>query len=218
MESQPGTGYRLGEEIANSITHGVGWLLSAGGLGLIVALAAINKNALEVVAVSVFGGTLVLLYGASTLYHALPGDRSKRVLRILDHSAIFLLIAGTYTPIALVIVGGFKGWVLFGAIWGLAGIGIAVTLIGFKSVKWMEMSLYVTMGWLCVTVGKTLVSSLDTAPLWLLISGGLAYTFGIVFYAWKNLPYGHMVWHLFVLAGSLLHFLAILLAVTIVGP
>ncbi|MEN8163350.1 MAG: hemolysin III family protein [Acidobacteriota bacterium] len=215
MKSTPSPTYSFGEELANSITHGLGWLLSAGGLGLIVTLAAINRHAVEVVAVSVFGATLIVLYGASTLYHALPGQQAKRVLRVLDHTAIYLLIAGTYTPIALAVLGGTKGWVLFGAIWGLAALGVVVTVVGFRGAKWLEMALYVTMGWLVVTFGKTLITTMDPVPLWLLFSGGLAYTSGIVFYVWKRMPYSHMVWHLFVLAGSVLHFLAILFAVTV---
>ena len=207
--------YTLGEEIANSVTHGLGWLLSAGGLGLIVTLAAINRHAVEVVAVSVFGATLILLYGASTLYHALPGQKVKRILRVLDHTAIYFLIAGTYTPIALSVIGGPQGWLLFGAIWGLAAFGVVVTVWGFRGAVWLEMGLYLTMGWLVVTFGKTLISMMDTVPLWLLVSGGLAYTSGLVFYGWKRLPYSHMVWHLFVLAGSVLHFLAILFAVSL---
>jgi len=207
--------YSFGEEVANSITHGLGWLLSAGGLGLIVTLAAINRHAIEVVAVSVFSATLIILYGASTLYHALPGQQAKKVLRVLDHTAIYLLIAGTYTPIALAVIGGTKGWVLFGAIWGLAALGVAVTVVGFKGAGWVEMGLYLGMGWLAVTVAKPLIATMDTLPLWLLFSGGLAYTGGLLFYGWKRLPYGHMVWHLFVLAGSVLHFLAILFAVAV---
>jgi hemolysin III len=215
MKKALGPTYTFGEEIANSVTHGLGWLLSAGGLGLIVTLAALNRGAVEIVAVSVFCGTLIVLYGASTLYHALPGARAKRILRVLDHSAIYLLIAGTYTPVALAIVGGTKGWVLFGTIWSLAVIGVGVTVVGFKGAHWVEMALYLSMGWMAVTVGKTLMATMDTMPQWLLLTGGLVYTVGIVFYAWKNLPYGHMVWHLFVLAGSILHFLAILFAVVV---
>lgn len=215
MKNVSAATYTFGEEIANSVTHGVGWLLSAGGLGLIVTLAALNRNAVEIVAVSVFCGTLLVLYGSSTLYHALPGERAKRILRVLDHSAIYLLIAGTYTPVALAIVGGTKGWILFGAVWGLAVIGVFVTVVGFKGARWLEMALYLSMGWMAVTVAKTLMATMGLVPLWLLVIGGLVYTIGIVFYAWKNLPYGHMVWHLFVLAGSVLHFLAILFAVVV---
>ena len=207
--------YSFGEEVANSVTHGLGWLLSAAGLGLIVTLAAINRNAVEIVAVSVFCATLIVLYGASTLYHALPGQRAKRVLRVLDHTAIYVLIAGTYTPIALAVIGGTMGWVLFGAIWALAALGITVTLVGFKGAGWIEMALYLGMGWLAVTLSKTLIATLDVLPLWLLLSGGLSYTGGLLFYGWKRMPYSHMVWHLFVLAGSVLHFLAILFAVAL---
>jgi hemolysin III len=215
MNLKTHTSYSFGEEVANSVTHGFGWLLSAGGLGLIVTLAAINRNAVEIVAVSVFSATLIVLYGASTLYHALPGQQVKRLLRVLDHTAIYLLIAGTYTPIALAVIGGTKGWVLFGAIWSLAAFGVAVTVVGFKGAGWVEMALYLGMGWLAITVAKPLVATMDALPLWLLLSGGLAYTGGLLFYGWKKLPYGHMVWHLFVLAGSVLHFLAILFAVTL---
>ena len=215
MDVKVNPAYTFGEEIANSVTHGLGWLLSAGGLGLIVTLAAINREAVEIVAVSVFGATLIVLYGASTLYHALPGQKVKRILRVLDHTAIYLLIAGTYTPIALAVIGGTQGWVLFGVIWSLAILGVVVTLWGFKGAGWIEMALYLGMGWLAVTVAKPLVASMDALPLWLLLSGGLAYTGGLLFYGWKRLPYSHMVWHLFVLAGSVLHFLAILFAVTV---
>lgn len=215
METTSPSTYTVGEEIANTITHGLGWMLSAGGLGLIVTLAAINRDAVEIVAVSVFSAALILLYAASTLYHALPGFRAKKVLRVLDHTAIYLLIAGTYTPIALAVIGGTKGWVLFGVIWGLAVVGVVVTLVGFRGARWLEMGLYLTMGWLVVTFGKGLIATMDTVPLWLLFAGGLTYTTGLVFYAWKRLPFNHMVWHLFVLAGSVLHFLAILLAVTV---
>lgn len=215
MQDTSSSAYSLGEEIANTITHGLGWMLSAGGLGLIVTLAAINRHAVEIVAVSVFSGALVLLYAASTLYHALPGARAKKVLRVLDHTAIYLLIAGTYTPIALAVIGGTQGWVLFGVIWALAAVGVTVTLIGFKGARWLEMGLYLTMGWLVVTFGKGLLATMDPAPMWLLLAGGLTYTTGLVFYGWKRLPFNHMVWHLFVLGGSVLHFLAILLAVTL---
>ncbi len=215
MNTKNALGYSNGEEIANSITHGIGWLLSAGGLGVIVTLAAINHQAREVVAVSVFCATLIVLYGTSTLYHALPGARAKRVLRILDHTAIYILIAGSYTPIALAVIGGAKGWALFGASWGLAFIGIAVTVFDVKGAKWIEMVLYLTMGWLVVTVGNTLMATMETLPLWLLLFGGLSYTGGIAFYIRKRAPYSHAIWHVFVLAGSVLHFMAVVFAVAV---
>jgi hemolysin III len=207
--------YSFGEEIANSVTHGVGWLLSVGGLATLVTFAAITGGVLRVVSCAVFGATLVLLYAASTLYHALPYERAKRVFRVLDHSAIFVLIAGTYTPLSLVAVGGPWGWSLFGAIWLLAVVGVLLNTIAHGRWRWMSITLYVTMGWLVVIAIRPLVASVGTGVLMLVISGGLAYTFGLVFYGWRRLPYGHAVWHLFVLAGSVLHYLAVFFEVGI---
>ncbi|MCD4750920.1 MAG: hemolysin III family protein [Thermoanaerobaculales bacterium] len=207
--------YSLGEEIANSVTHGIGWLLSAGGVGLLVTLAALTGGAMRIVSVSVFGVTLVLLYAASTMYHALANERAKRVFKILDHSAIFLLIAGTYTPLALVRLGGPRGWILFGGIWFLAVVGVLITALRIDSLRWLAVILYVAMGWSVVVVLKPLFAVMETSSLVLLIAGGLAYTLGLVFFLWRRLPYGHMVWHLFVLCGSVLHFIAILFAVAL---
>ncbi len=205
--------YSFGEEVANSVTHGVGWLLSLFGLAILVTFAAITGGALRVASCAVFGSTLVLLYGASTLYHALPSDRAKHVFRVLDHSAIFLLIAGTYTPLALVAVGGPWGWSLFGAVWALAAVGVLLNTIAHGRWRWLSITLYVTMGWLVVIAIKPLLTSVDTGVLVLIVVGGLAYTVGLVFYGWRRLPYSHAVWHLFVLAGSVLHYLAVLFAV-----
>ncbi len=205
--------YSFGEEVANSVTHGVGWLLSLFGLAILVTFAAITGGALRVASCAVFGSTLVLLYGASTLYHALPSDRAKHVFRVLDHSAIFLLIAGTYTPLALVAVGGPWGWSLFGAVWALAAVGVLLNTIAHGRWRWLSITLYVTMGWLVVIAIKPLLTSVDTGVLVLIVVGDLAYTVGLVFYGWRRLPYSHAVWHLFVLAGSVLHYLAVLFAV-----
>lgn len=205
--------YSFGEEVANSVTHGVGWLLSLFGLAILVTFAAITGGALRVASCAVFGSTLVLLYAASTLYHALPSDRAKHVFRVLDHSAIFLLIAGTYTPLALVAVGGPWGWSLFGAVWALAAVGVLLNTIAHGRWRWLSITLYVTMGWLVVIAIKPLLTSVDTGVLVLIVVGGLAYTVGLVFYGWRRLPYSHAVWHLFVLAGSVLHYLAVLFAV-----
>jgi hemolysin III len=201
--------YSFGEEVANSITHGVGWLLSVGGLATLVTFAAITGGALRVASCAVFGATLVLLYAASTLYHALPCEGAKRVFRVLDHSAIFVLIAGTYTPLALVAVGGPWGWSLFGAIWLLAAIGVVLNTAAHGRWRWLSITLYVTMGWLVVIAIQPLVAAVDTGALVLIIAGGLAYTLGLTFYGWRRLPYGHAVWHVFVLAGSVLHYLAV---------
>ena len=206
-------GYSRGEEIANSVTHGVGWLLSIGGLATLVTFAAITGGALRVVSCAVFGTTLVLLYAASTLYHALPFERAKRVFRVLDHSAIFLLIAGTYTPLSLVTLGGGWGWSLFGTVWFLATVGVLLNALSPGRWRWLSITLYLGMGWLVVVAIKPLVSALDTGQLVLVVTGGLAYTLGLFFYAQKRLPYAHSVWHLFVLAGSVLHYLAVLFAV-----
>ncbi len=201
--------YTLGEEIANSITHGVGGLLAIGGLAVLTTFAALRGSAWHVVACSIFGATMVLLYTVSTLYHGIQHPRAKAVLRVLDHSAIFLLIAGTYTPFTLVNLRGPWGWSLFGVIWGLALLGI-VFQIGLLRRPVASVMLYIAMGWTVLVAMKPLVGAVAPGGLVLLVSGGLAYTVGIVFYAWRRLPYGHAVWHLFVLAGSVLHFFAIL--------
>lgn len=205
--------YSLGEEIANSVTHGLGWLASVVGLAVLVTLAALTGGALRVVSCAVFGTTLVLLYAASTLYHALPSPRAKRVFRVLDHSAIFLLIAGTYTPLALVALGGGWGWALFSCVWFLALVGVLLNTLAHGRWRWLSLALYLTMGWLVVIAVKPLLAALDVKPLVLLVAGGLAYTLGLTFYALKRMPYGHAVWHLFVLAGSTLHYFAVLLTV-----
>ncbi len=213
MKAHAATRYSFGEEVANSVTHGVGWLLSVGGLATLVTFAAVTGGALRVASCAVFGATLVLLYTASTLYHALSRDGAKRVFRVLDHSAIFLLIAGTYTPLALVAVGGAWGWSLFTTIWLLAAIGVLLNTIAHGRWRWLSITLYVTMGWLVVIAIRPLVAAVTTGVLWLIVAGGLAYTAGLAFYGWRRLPYSHAVWHLFVLAGSVLHYLAVLFAV-----
>ena len=205
--------YSFGEEVANSVTHGVGWLLSVCGLAILVTLAATTGGTLRVVSCAVFGATLVLLYAASTLYHALPSERAKHVFRVLDHSAIFLLIAGTYTPLSLVAVGGPWGWSLFGAIWSLAAFGVLLNTVAHGRWRWLSITLYVVMGWLVVVAIKPLVAAIEPGVLVMIVAGGLAYTLGLVFYGWNRLPYNHAVWHLFVLTGSVLHYLAILFAV-----
>ena len=209
------TRYSFGEEVANSVTHGLGWLLSIGGLAVLVTFAAMTGGALRVVSCAVFGSTLVLLYAASTLYHALPSERAKHVFRVLDHSSIFLLIAGTYTPLCLVAVGGGWGWSLFGSIWFLALVGVLLNTIAHNRWRWLSIVLYVTMGWLVVIAIRPLVASVSTGVLVLIVAGGLAYTLGLAFYGWRRLPYGHAVWHAFVLAGSVLHYLAVFFEVGI---
>jgi hemolysin III len=201
---------RLGEEIASSVVHGLGALLSIAGVAVLATLAALRGGASHVVGCSVFGGTLVLLYAASTLYHSLPQPRAKAVFRLLDHSAIFLLIAGTYTPFTLVSLRGPWGWSLLAAIWSMAVVGVLLRVVlRPRSTAWFVV-LYVVMGWLVIVAAAPLSRALPPGGLALLVAGGVAYTAGIAFYGWQRLPYHHAIWHGFVLTGSVLHFLAVL--------
>ncbi|NCC23658.1 MAG: hemolysin III family protein [Deltaproteobacteria bacterium] len=205
--------YTTGEEIANSVTHGAGILLSVTGLCILTALAAMRGNAWHVVACSIFGATLVLMYTASTLYHGIPLPRAKNVFRVLDHAAIFLLIAGTYTPFTLISLRGPWGWTLFGIIWGLALFGIIFQTSLLRRWTALSVGIYVAMGWAAVTAIKPLIEALPPSGLVFLVAGGLCYTLGVVFYVWRRLPYGHAIWHGFVLAGSVFHFFAVLVSV-----
>ena len=202
--------YTLAEEIAHAITHGVGLLLSVAGLVVLIVLASLRGDAWHVVSVSIYGATLVLLYSASTFYHALPAPRAKRVFRTLDHAAIYVLIAGTYTPFMLVNLRGGWGWALFGVVWGLAVLGIVLEAVAKQRVRVLSVILYLGLGWLIAIAVKPLMQSVEPGGLVLLVAGGLAYSVGVVFYGWKRLPYHHAVWHLFVMAGSLFHFFAVL--------
>ena len=209
----PARRYTLGEEIAHSVTHGVGVLVAIAGLVVLVVFAALHGNAWHIVACSIFGTTLVLMYTASTLYHALPQPRAKRVFRILDHSAIYLVIAGTYTPFTLVSLRGPWGWTLFGLVWAMAIPGIVFKALALGRLRVLSVVFYLAMGWLVVVATKPLLHAVARPGLALLAAGGLAYTVGVIFFAWKRMPYHHMIWHLFVLAGSVLHFFAVLLYV-----
>jgi len=202
--------YSIKEEIANSITHGIGIVLAIGALGILATFAGIYGNPWHVISVSVYGFTLILLYTASTLYHSIQAPCAKTILQILDHSAIYMLIAGTYTPFTLVNLRGPWGWSLFAVVWCLAFIGTAIQLSRMERWHVVSLVLYVGMGWTVLVAIKPLISSVATGGLILLLLGGLAYTFGILFYRWKSLKFHHAVWHLFVLAGSILHFFAVL--------
>lgn len=202
--------YSFGEEIANSITHGLGMLLSIAGLAILVGFASVYGNAWHIASCSIFGVTLILSYGSSTLYHSIPQPRAKRVLKIIDHAAIYLLIAGTYTPFTLVNLRGPWGWTLFGTIWGLAFLGVILKTTMLGKISGISTAIYLAMGWIVVIAIKPMLSAVATGGLLLLLLGGLAYTAGVIFYAWKSLPYNHAIWHLFVLAGSLCHFFSIL--------
>ncbi|MGO4703775.1 PAQR family membrane homeostasis protein TrhA [Dyella sp. 2RAB6] len=205
--------YAFGDELASSVLHGIGILLSIAGLVTLVTYAAMLGNPRAVVASAVFGTSLILCYTASTLYHAIPGELPKRVLRTLDHIAIFVLIAGTYTPFTLIALPGTWGWSLFGAIWALALVGSALELGLLKHSRKLAVLLYVAMGWVGMIAFKPLSAHLETGGMVLLIAGGVAYTAGVPFYLARRMPYHHTVWHFFVLAGSVLHYLAVLLYV-----
>jgi hemolysin III len=205
--------FSLGEEIANAVSHGVGALFSLAGLVLLVVLAAGSHDAWKVVAASIYGASLVLLYLASTLYHSLPHGRAKRVFQRLDYCAIYFLIAGTYTPFLLVSLRGALGWSLFGVIWSLAICGIVMEAVVRQRIEKLSLGLYLLMGWLIVGASVQLFRRLEPAATVLLAVGGLFYTLGIVFYVWRTLRYHHAVWHGFVLGGSVCHFLAIYLFV-----
>lgn len=203
-------------EVANSVTHGVGAGLAIAGLCVLTALAARHGDGWRTSGVIIFGAALVVLYLSSTLYHSIAHQRAKRVLRILDHSAIYLTIAGTYTPFLLTYLRGAWGWSLLATLWGLAVVGVV-----FKSFfvgKWdgISTALYVLMGWIAVIAWKPMLELMPGGALFWLLGGGLAYTGGVLFYAWERLPYNHAIWHGFVVTGSVCHFLAVLLYVA--GP
>lgn len=195
------------EELANSLTHGFGLLLSAAGLWGLMLVAGGSR---EVASCLVYGIALILVYATSTLYHGVRDVDAKRRLRTLDHIAIFLLIAGTYTPFMLIALRGAWGWSLFGVVWSLALLGAIFELTSLRRYRRTMIALYVGMGWVGIIALKPLVAALPTPGLWLLFGGGVSYTAGVVFYRWHGLRYHHAIWHLFVLAGSVLQYLAVL--------
>jgi len=211
-----GARYTVGEEIANSLTHAVGLVLSVAGLCVLVYLGVVRDEALHVASAGVYGMTLVALYAASTLYHAFRKPEIKRILRILDHSAIYLLIAGSYTPFVLVGIGGGWGWMLFGIVWSMAVAGILFKVFFTGRFAVLSTAAYVGMGWLGVVAFKPLIESLPINAIVWLVLGGVLYTAGTIFYH-RKLPYSHALWHLFVLAGSACHFIAIGLYVLVPG-
>ncbi len=199
--------------MANRLTHGLGAVLSAIGLALLVTVSVRHGDAWHVVSTAIFGTSLMLLYVASMLYHTLEGDEMKHLLRKFDHAAIFLLIAGTYTPFLLVTLRGPWGWSLFGVVWGLAAVGIALKFWFAGRFGLVSTLIYLGMGWLVLVAIKPLAAALPEGGLRLLFAGGLCYTGGAGFYLWKKLPYQHAIWHLFVLAGSACHWSAVFLHV-----
>ena len=204
----------LGEEIASSVTHGIGTALSIAALVLLVVFASKHGGAWRIVSLSIYGATLVFLYLSSTLYHSFPEGRAKHFFRYLDHSSIFLLIAGSYTPIVLVALQGLWGWTLFAIIWTLAIGGILAKILLKGKLEIISVLFYILMGWIIVVAIKPLLQAVPIALFAWLLAGGLFYTLGTIFYAWKKLPYNHTIWHLFVLAGSAAHFFGIFFYLT----
>jgi len=199
-----------GEEIANSVSHGVGLLAAVAAAPVLVFSAVHSGGAARIVGASVFAVTMVLLYLTSTLYHALPRNRAKRAFQVLDHAAIFLMIAGTYTPFTLGVLRGTWGWTLFGLVWGLALAGVVLTAVGGARYPKLRVGLYLAMGWLILVAVKPLWLRMPSWGLFWLFAGGIAYTAGVAFYAAKRVCYSHFVWHLFVVAGTACHFIAVL--------
>jgi hemolysin III len=197
------------EELANSITHGFGAVLSLiAGLTLII-LAAQSNDPWRIISAAVFSSSLLLLYTASAVYHSVPNGPTKARLEILDHCAIFLLIAGTYTPFTLVTLRGVWGWSLFGVVWGLAAAGIALKQVFSTRVSLLSTLIYIGMGWLVVVAAGPMIEALPRTTVLLLVAGGVTYTAGTLFYHNHRIPYAHAIWHLFVLGGSVLHYLAV---------
>ena len=205
--------YTLGEEIFSSVTHGIGTLLSVGGTVVLIVAAAMFGDALTVVSVTIFGASMIILYCMSTLYHAITHPKAKRFFRVMDHNTIFFLIAGTYTPITLTILRGALGWTLFGVVWGAAVVGIVLNSVDLEKFRKPSVVCYIAMGWVIVIAIRPLLEKMDALCLWLLVAGGVFYTVGVIFYAIKKVRYFHSVWHIFVLAGSLCHYLSILFAI-----
>jgi hemolysin III len=205
--------FSLSEEIWHAITHGVGFLLSIAALVLLVVFAVTSGMATHIVAASIYGASLVILFGSSTLYHAVTHHRAKQIFQRFDHAAIYFLIAGSYTPIMLITIGGAWGWTLFAVEWGIAVIGIILKFVYPGRFEMLSLIAYVLMGWLIVMVFSKFKAAIEPIGFWLMVAGGLAYTGGIFFYIKDNIAYFHTIWHIFVMAGAILQFFAILLYV-----
>jgi hemolysin III len=198
------------EEIANSLTHGCGLVLSLVGLAVLLVLAITRGNAWHIAGCGVYGSTLVILYLASTLYHSFRSRRARHLLRIIDQIAIYLFIAGTYTPFTLVNLRGSWGWALFGLVWALAIFGILFKLLFVNRFQAASIAIYLLMGWLAIIAVKPILALIPPGGLAWILAGGVAYTVGALFFVWERLPFNHTIWHLFVLVGSICHYFAVL--------
>ncbi len=208
---KPKMHYTVSEEIANAATHGIGVALGIIALIVLITYGGNYRDTWRVVCFSIYGASLILLYLASTLYHASSNERIKHFFRMMDHSFIFVLIAGTYTPVTLIAMRGAWGWTLFCLIWIMAASGLIYELLYLGRHKAVSLSIYASMGWLAIIAIKPMLDLLPAGLLAWIFIGGLLYSLGIVFYVWKKLPYNHAIWHLFVLGGSTAHFFAVLL-------
>jgi hemolysin III len=197
------------EELANSLTHAVGLVLAIAGL-ILLLIETRDGGVREIVSCALYGSTLVLVYATSVLYHGATREASRRWLRTLDHVAIFLLIAGTYTPFVLIALRGAWGWSLFGIVWTLAAIGTVFELTGLRRLRGVMIALYIGMGWVGIVAIRPLMAALPVPGIALVFGGGVSYTLGVIFYVWRRLRYHHAVWHLFVVGGSVLQFLSVL--------
>jgi hemolysin III len=216
LKRPEGAFYSIAEEIANAVTHGIGAMLAIAGGAVIIVFAALTGDPWKIVSVSIYGATAILLFTMSTLYHALTNAKAKRVFRVFDHSTIFLLIAGTYTPFTLVSLHGSLGWTLFAIVWAAAILGVVLNMINLERFEKFSMLCYVASGWCIVFAFKSLCQCLSWPGVLLLVLGGLMYTGGIFFYNKNDAHFMHSIWHLFVLGGATLHFFCILLYVVLI--
>jgi hemolysin III len=201
--------YSEAEELVNRLTHGLGALLSAVGVTGLIILAARQQDGYRIVSSCIYGAAMITFYCLSTAYHSVRKPYVRYVFRILDHASIYLMIAGSYTPFALVSLRGPWGWSLFGTVWGLGIVGAVLKIFTAHRLRFVGPLLYILLGWIVVIALKPLSAALASNGMMLLFAGGLAYTVGVIFYLWDRLPYNHAIWHLFVLAGSACHFFAI---------
>lgn len=205
--------YSFGEELLNSVSHGLGLLLSVAGLTLMVVTANNSNNSNEMASAIVFGSSLIMLYLSSTLYHAVVSVKVKNYLKLLDHCAIYVLIAGTYTPFLLLSLADDWGYPMFAIVWTLAFLGVSFKLLFRHKYPKLSLATYLVMGWLIILLLPSMLENVATNGMWLLAAGGLSYSIGAIFYAFKRIPYNHAIWHLFVLGGSICHFLSVYLYV-----
>jgi hemolysin III len=199
----------LREELANSLTHGFGLLLSIAGLVVLVVFASLEGDAMRILTFSIFGATMVVLYAASTVYHSVRHPSFKQFMRFVDHAAIYLLIAGTYTPFLLLNMRDSVGWAMFAIVWIIAVFGIGMKSFRISDNPWLSSASYIAMGWICVLILKPAMEAIHPSGLWMILAGGIAYTGGVIFYALERLPYNHAIWHGFVMTGTALHFFAV---------